>query len=225
MHIPDGYLGPQTYGSMFVVMMPFWIRAYNYIKKTLKNRHIPLLALGAAFSFVIMMFNIPIPGGTTGHAVGGVLLAILLGPWTASLIISIVLIIQALVFGDGGITAIAANCFNIAVVMPFTGYYFYKIIKGNYPLSSKRSLISAGISAYLGLNMAAFFTAIMLGIQPYISRSQNGTPLYCPYPLTVTIPAMMLEHLLLFGWIEAIITVLALYYLIKTNMIKEWENA
>ncbi len=225
MHIPDGYLGPQTYGSMFVVMMPFWFRAYNYIKNTLKNRHIPLLALGAAFSFVIMMFNIPTPGGTTGHGVGGVLLAILLGPWPAFLVISMVLIIQAIVFGDGGITAIAANCFNMALVMPFTGYYVYKLIKGNHPLSSKRGLISAGISAYFGLNMATLFTAIMLGIQPYIAKAQDGTPLYFPYPLPVTIPAMMLEHLLLFGWIEVIITVLVLYYLIKTNMIKEWENA
>ncbi|MCX7845663.1 MAG: cobalt transporter CbiM [Dictyoglomaceae bacterium] len=225
MHIPDGYLGPQTYGSMFLVMVPFWLRAYNYIKKFLKPEQIPFLALGAAFSFVIMMFNIPIPGGTTGHAVGGVLISILLGPWTASIIISIVLIIQALIFGDGGITAISANCFNLAIVMPFTGYFVYRILKGKELLSSKRGLFSAGAGAYVGLNMAAFTTAIMLGIQPYIAKAGDGKPLYCPYPLQVTIPAMMLEHLLLFGWIEAIITVLVLQYLIKTNMIKEWENA
>ncbi|MFN3699270.1 MAG: cobalt transporter CbiM [Dictyoglomus sp.] len=225
MHIPDGYLGPQTYGSMFVVMVPFWIRAYNYIKKNLKTHQISLLALGAAFSFVIMMFNIPIPGGTTGHAVGGVLLSILLGPWITSIIISIVLIIQALIFGDGGITAIAANCFNLAIVMPFTGYFVYKILKGNKPLKSKRGLISAGIGAYIGLNMAALTTAIMLGIQPLIAKNPDGTSLYCPYPLKVTIPAMMVEHILLFGWIEAIITVLVIRYLLKTNMIKEWENA
>lgn len=225
MHIPDGYLGPQTYGSMFVVMTPFWIRAYNYIKKNLKIHQIPLLSLGAAFSFVIMMFNIPIPGGTTGHAVGGVLLSIILGPWTTSIIISIVLIIQALIFGDGGITAIAANCFNLAIVMPFSGYFVYKLIKGDKPLNSKRGLLSAGIGAYVGLNMAALTTALMLGIQPLIAKAPDGSPLYCPYPLQVTIPAMMLEHLLLFGWVEAIITILVLRYLIKTKMIKEWENA
>lgn len=225
MHIPDGYLGPQTYGSMFVVMTPFWIRAYNYIKKNLKIHQIPLLSLGAAFSFVIMMFNIPIPGGTTGHAVGGVLLSIILGPWTTSIIISIVLIIQALIFGDGGITAIAANCFNLAIVMPFSGYFVYKLIKGDNPLNSKRGLLSAGIGAYVGLNMAALTTALMLGIQPLIAKAPDGSPLYCPYPLQVTIPAMMLEHLLLFGWVEAIITILVLRYLIKTKMIKEWENA
>lgn len=225
MHIPDGYLGPQTYGSMFIVMTPFWIRAYNYIKKNLKIHQIPLLSLGAAFSFVIMMFNIPIPGGTTGHAVGGVLLSILLGPWTTSIIISIVLIIQALIFGDGGITAIGANCFNLAIVMPFVGYFVYKILKRNNQLNSKRGLLSAGIGAYVGLNMAALTTAIMLGVQPLIAKAPDGNPLYCPYPLHVTIPAMMLEHLLLFGWVEAIITILVLRYLLKTNMIKEWENA
>ncbi|MCS7202349.1 MAG: cobalt transporter CbiM [Dictyoglomus sp.] len=224
MHIPDGYLGPQTYGSLFVVMTPFWIKAYNYIKKNLRIKQIPLIALGAAFSFVIMMFNIPIPGGTTGHAVGGVLLSILLGPWTTSIIISIVLIIQALIFGDGGITAIAANCFNLGIIMPFAGYFVYNILKGKEPLNSKKGLISAGIGAYVGLNMAALATAFMLGIQPYISKASDGKPLYCPYPLHVTIPAMMIEHLFLFGFIEAIITVLVLSYLIKTNMIKEWEN-
>ena len=225
MHIPDGYLGPQTYGSMFVVMVPIWVRAYNFLKKTLKTSQIPLLALGSAFSFVIMMFNIPIPGGTTGHAVGGVLLSILLGPWATSIIISIVLIIQALIFGDGGITAIGANCFNMAFIMPFTGYFVYKILKGNNPITSRKAIISAGIAAYVGLNMAALFTAIELGLQPIINHTKEGIPLYCPYPLSVTIPAMMVEHLLLFGWIEAIVTMAALSYLIKSKMIKEWEYA
>jgi len=70
-----------------------------------------------------MMFNVPIPGGTTGHAVGGVLAAILLGPWGACIVITVALVIQALLFGDGGITAIGANCFNMAFVLPFAGYY------------------------------------------------------------------------------------------------------
>ncbi|PMQ01402.1 MAG: cobalamin biosynthesis protein CbiM [Dictyoglomus sp. NZ13-RE01] len=225
MHIPDGYLGPQTYGSLFVVMTPIWVRAYNFLKNKLKSAHVPLLALSAAFSFVIMMFNIPIPGGTTGHAVGAVLIAILLGPWSATLVISIVLIIQALIFGDGGITAIGANCFNMAFVMPFVGYYLYKLIKGKSPFPSKRALISAGISAYIALNVSAFFTALELGLQPIIAKSPTGAPLYCPYPLSVTIPAMLIEHLLVFGWVEAIVTVGVLSYLIKSNIIKEWEYA
>ncbi len=217
MHIPDGYLGPETYGSLFAVMVPFWAKAYNAVKKSLKEKDIPLLAISAAFSFVIMMFNIPIPGGTTGHAVGSVLIAILLGPWAAALVTSIVLIIQALIFGDGGITAIGANCFNMAIAMPFLGYYVYKLLKGKANLGSKREIISAGIGAYIGINVAALLTAIEFGIQPYIAKDANGLPLYCPYPLKVAVPAMMIEHLLIFGFVEAIVTMAALYYLRKTG--------
>lgn len=221
MHIPDGYLGPQTYGSMFTVMVPLWAKAYSSMKKKVKEETIPLIAIGASFSFVIMMFNIPIPGGTTGHAVGSVLLSVLFGPWTALILTSIVLIIQALIFGDGGITAIGANCFNMAFAMPFVGYFIYRLIRGKTPISSKRSLIGAGVGSYIGLNIAALLTALELGIQPIISKDSQGLPLYCPYPLKVTIPAMMIEHLLLFGIVEAVVTVLVLYYLVKTGTIKE----
>src|SRR5512146_3361879 len=115
MHIPDGYLSPQTYVPLSAVMVPYLALAARKVQSTIRARNVPLLAMGAAFSFVIMMFNIPIPGGTTGHAVGAVIVAILLGPWAASVAVSIALIIQALMFGDGGITAMGANCFNMAV--------------------------------------------------------------------------------------------------------------
>ena len=116
MHIPDGYLGPPTSGALFAVMIPLWIAAARIVKQTLRTKQVPLLAIGAAFSFVLMMFNVPIPGGSTGHAVGGVLVAILLGPWAAMIAITVALVIQALLFGDGGILAFGANCFNMAVV-------------------------------------------------------------------------------------------------------------
>ena len=80
MHIPDGYLSPQTGGFFYLVMAPLWYAASRIVKKRLKARQVPYLAFGASFVFVIMMFNIPIPCGSTGHAVGGTLVAILLGP-------------------------------------------------------------------------------------------------------------------------------------------------
>ncbi len=101
MHIPDGYLGPITWGALWIVMIPIWIIASRKLKKDLKTKNVPLLAMGAAFSFVIMMFNVPIFGGSTGHAVGGTLIAIVLGPWAALVAVSVALIIQALFFGDG----------------------------------------------------------------------------------------------------------------------------
>ena len=147
MHIPDGYLGPQTYATLDVVII-------KPMSKTLKAKQVPLMALGAAFSFVIMMFNVPIAGGSTGHAVGATLIAILLGPWAACLSVSIALITQALLFGDGGITAIGANCLNMAVIMPFVGYYIYRLVAGKAPGLGRR-IAAAGVGSWAGIVTAS----------------------------------------------------------------------
>lgn len=215
MHIPDGYLGPSTCGFLYLIMLPIWTAASRIVKKTLDSRQVPLLAIGAAFSFVIMMFNVPIPGGTTGHAVGGVLVAILLGPWAACIAITVALVIQSLLFGDGGITAIGANCFNMAFVLPFAGYYIYKAISYKAPIDSRRRVVAAGIAGYIALNISAGITGFMFGIQPMLYKTANGAALYCPYGLNVALPAMLGEHLLLFGWVEAIVTALVIKYLQK----------
>jgi len=197
------------------VMLPLWTVASRIVKKTLKAKQVPLLAIGAAFSFVIMMFNVPIPGGSTGHAVGGVLVAILLGPWAACIAITVALVVQALLFGDGGITAIGANCFNMAFVLPFVGYYLYKAISYNAPMNSKRRMIAAGIAGYVGINVAAFLAGAEFGLQPLLYHTPNGQALYCPYGLKVAILAMVSEHLLVFGWVEAVVTALVVKYLQK----------
>ena len=217
MHIPDGYLGPATCGFFYVVMLPIWSIASKIVKKTLKVKQVPMLAIGAAFSFVIMMFNVPIPGGTTGHAVGGVLVAILLGPWAACIAITVALVIQALLFGDGGITAIGANCFNMAFILPFVGYYVYRLISVGSQIESKRRVIAAGIGAYLGINVAALCAGIEFGLQPLLHHTANGQSLYCPYGLNVAIPAMLGEHMLVFGWVEVIVTALVVKYLQKQS--------
>ena len=214
MHIPDGYLGPKTYGAMYALMIPLWYVGSRILKKNLKARQVPFVALAASFSFVLMMFNIPIPGGSTGHAVGGTLIAILLGPWVAMFAVSIALVIQAVLFGDGGITAIGANCFNMAFLMPFTGYYIYKMLS-KINAGVKWRAICAGIAGYLSLNIAAVSTGFLFGIQPYLEKGNTGTPLYCPYTLGVTIPVMALEHLLIFGFAEAIICSLVVGYVLK----------
>jgi len=217
MHIPDGYLGPATYGTLYAVMVPIWGLASKIVRRTLKQRQVPFLALGAAFSFVIMMFNIPIPGGSTGHAVGGVIVAILLGPWPALIAISIALVIQALLFGDGGITAIGANCFNIAFVMPMVGYLVYRLLSQGAALTSRRRWIAGAVAGYIGLNVAAVTTAIMFGLQPLIARGSDGRPLYFPYPLEVAVPVMAAQHLLLFGVIEAVLTGLLVIYFQRSD--------
>ena len=216
MHIPDGYLGPPTYLAAYAACAPLWAMAARRLREKLSALRAPLLAISAAFSFLVMMFNIPLPGGTTGHAVGGVLIAIAVGPWGAMLSITIALVIQALLFGDGGITAIGANCFNMAFIMPFTGYGTYRLLSSLIS-SEKGKAIAAGIGGWVGLNAAAFTTALMFGIQPLLHMGADGRALYAPYPLSVAIPAMMLGHLTLAGAAEALITGLAVYFLRRSQ--------
>ena len=216
MHIPDGYLSPQTFVPLYGASFVFWAIALKKIKKELSAKYIPYLAMAAAFSFLIMMFNVPIPGGTTGHAVGGALIAILLGPWAAVLAISVVLIIQAMVFGDGGITAIGANCFNMAVVMPFVSYWVFKLIKGGSNKGA-RVYVAAFLAGYVGLSVAALLTGFEFGIQPMIAAGPDGKPLYAPYPLAIAVPAMVLEHMILFSVVEGMVTALILKYFVKNE--------
>jgi cobalt/nickel transport system permease protein len=216
MHIPDGYLSPQTFVPLYGASFVFWAVALKKLKKELSAKYIPYLAMAAAFSFLIMMFNVPIPGGTTGHAVGAGIIAILLGPWAAVLAISVVLIIQAVVFGDGGITAIGANCFNMAVVMPFVSYWVFKLVKGDAN-SGARFYVAAFLAGYIGLSVAATLTGFEFGIQPMIASAPDGKPLYAPYPLSIAVPAMAIEHLLVFGIVEGIITASILKYFVKNE--------
>ena len=217
MHIPDGYLGPATYGTLYAVTVPFWAVASWRLNKTLKAKQAPFLAIGAAFSFVIMMFNIPIIGGTTGHATGATLIAILLGPWAALISVSVALIIQAVLFGDGGITAIGANCFNMAVAGVFSGYAVYRLIAGHAGVLSRRRWIAGAVAAYVSLNVSALLTAVQFGVQPLLERSADGQPLYSPFPLAIAVPAMAIEHLLVFGFIEAAVTALVIKYFQKND--------
>ena len=214
MHIPDGYLSPQTFVPLYGASFVFWAIALKKIKQELSTKYIPYLAMAAAFSFLIMMFNVPIPGGTTGHAVGAGIIAILLGPWAAVLAVSVVLIIQAIVFGDGGITAIGANCFNMAVVMPFVSYWVFKLIKGDGG-GGARFYVAAFLAGYIGLSVAATLTGFEFGIQPMIASGPDGKPLYAPYPLSIAVPVMALEHFLVFGLVEGVVTAMILKYFVK----------
>ena len=212
MHIPDGYLGPQTCVPMLGVMAVYWSVALRRLKSTLRLRQAPLLALGAAFSFVIMMFNVPIPGGSTGHAVGAVLVAILLGPWAAGVAVSLALIAQALLFGDGGIMAIGANCLIMGVIMPFIGWGIYRLAASGQPADSARQWIGAAMGGYLGSCAASIVAGILFGLQPLIAHDAAGRALYCPFGLGVAVPAMAVEHFLFFGFVEAMVTALVVVY-------------
>jgi cobalt/nickel transport system permease protein len=218
MHIPDGYLSPETCAVGFAVAIPVWTVAARRVNDVVKTRNVPMLAIFSALSFLVMMFNIPIPDGTTAHAVGGSIIAICLGPWAAVIAVSVALLFQALLFGDGGVLAFGANCVNMAIILPFTALLVYRLISGNAELTSRRRVIAAGISGYVGINAAALAAAIEFGIQPGLFHTSSGAPLYSPYHLSQTIPAMVLPHLTIAGAAEAILTAGVFAYLQRADV-------
>jgi len=207
MHIPDGYLGPTTWITFFLVMLVLWFFAFRNANRNLGPRNVPMLSFMAALSFIIMMFNLPIPDGTTAHMIGAVLIAIVLGPYGAIVALSIALLIQALLFGDGGVTAYAANVFNMGVVMPFTGILVYIVTRRalGQTTSAKRA-VAAFAAGYVGIVMAALATAVEFGLQPTLS------PGYAPYGMGLAIPAMVGAHLIV-GVVEGLTTAIVIYYL------------
>ncbi|MEJ7606984.1 MAG: cobalt transporter CbiM [Bryobacteraceae bacterium] len=217
MHIPDGYLSPSTCATLYAAASPFWYVALNKVKQQLNTRFIPLISVFSAFSFVIMMFNLPLPGGTTGHATGVGLASVVLGPWASMLAISIALMIQAVFFGDGGVLTLGANCFNIAIIGSLAAAGVNRLIAGRTPVTSRRRVWSAGLAGYVGINIAALLTAIQFGIQPELFKDAAGTPLYAPYPLAVAIPAMMLGHLTFAGIAEFLVSAGVVAYLQRSD--------
>lgn len=218
LHVPDGYMSPETSIILFLLVLPFWIIGLRKVRQNMSARSVPLIALMAAFSYVIMMFNIPLPGGTTGHAVGATLAAIILGPEIAVIAVSIALIIQAVFFGDGGILAIGANCFNIGVVVPYVAYGVYRAFAKDTPITSARRVIGAAVAGWVGLNTAAFITSVQFGLQPLLFTGADGAPLYAPYPLAVAIPAVMIPHILVASVVEGVLTALVIAYLQRSNV-------
>jgi cobalt/nickel transport system permease protein len=217
MHIPDGYLSPETCALLYAGSVPFWSIALRRVKKLVSTQFLPLISVFAAFSFVVMMFNLPLPGGTTGHAVGVGIAAVVLGPWASILAVSIALVIQSLFFGDGGVTAIGANCFNMAIVGSMVAYGCYRGIARWATLGAHRRVVAAAIAGYAAINVSALCAAIEFGVQPLLFHDAAGVPLYCPYPLKISIPAMMIGHLTFAGLAELVITAGVVAYLQRAD--------
>ncbi len=211
MHIPDAYLSPSTQAATFAVMVPLWIIAAKKTRAKITTRQAPLLAMGAAFSFAVQMFNLPAIGGTTAHALGTVFMAILLGPWTSLLAISLTLLIQALFFGDGGVLSFGANALSMACVASFVGSGVYHLLRGQASLTH-RNVFAAAAAGYIGIVAASLSAGTILGIQPWLAHDALGHALYFPFGLSVSVPAMVSIHMLVAGPAEAVVTASALAY-------------
>src|SRR5262249_39754884 len=148
--------------------------------------------------------------------------AVLLGPWAAVIAVSIALLIQALFFGDGGMLSYGANVVNMAIVMPFVGYGVYRLLARRTSLTSPKRALAAGVGAYAGINAAALCAAIQLGLQPDLFSKTSATgakiPLYAPFHLAQTIPAMLLAHVVVAGVVELVLTVGVVAYLQRANL-------
>ena len=170
------------------------------------TRMLPTLAVFSAFSFVVMMFNLPLPGGTSGHALGIGVAAVVLGPWAGMLSISLALTIQAVFFADGGISTLGANCLNMGVLGVTAAWLLYRAFALHAAPDSPRRVFAAGAAGYVAINLAALATAIELGLQPLWFQADSGALLYAPYPLGIAVPAMLLGHLGPAGAAEALLS-------------------
>ena len=215
MHIPDAYLSPVTQVAGFAVMAPFWAIAIRKTSRELTKKQVPLLAMGAGFCFVVQMFNLPAPGGTTAHALGIALLTVLVGPWAALLGMTLTLAVQAILFGDGGILALGINCFNMALVVSFSAHAIIRGLAGSAAAGSPRHLVAVAMGAFGGSVLGALSAGIILGLQPLIASDALGHALYFPFGMSVSVPAMLISHLAVAGPAEAVVTLFAVAFLAR----------
>lgn len=205
MHIPDGFLDLSICLIMYLATAIFWVFAFRRTKEALTDEQVPLMAMLTAMFFAAQMMNYPIIGGTTAHLLGGPILALTLGPYAGLISMTIILLIQAFFFGDGGITTFGANVWNMGVVGVFVSYSVFllvaKIIKND-----RGMLIGAFLGAFLGDWSAAIFAGLELGL----------STLSFPYTVQIAVTAMGLHHSFI-GIGEGIITVAIISILLKTR--------
>ena len=210
MHIPDGLLDPITTIVLWIITIAVMILGYFSMGKMFENEDsekiIPYIGVLGAVIFAFQFVNYPVPGGTSGHLVGGTLVAIILGPWASVIVLFLILVIQSL-FGDGGITALGANTFNMGIIGGIVGFYIVMlIIKLLNNTSMKKELkvtIATAIGSYIAIVLASFICGIELAIAGAI-------------PIEISVPAMVFWHVLI-GIGEAIISALIVFYIYKTK--------
>ncbi len=205
MHIPDGYISPEIAATMAVISAIFLILSWKRAKATYPKSLAPLLAVSSAFVFAAQMINFPITYGTSGHLVGGTFLSIVLGPYAAVLSMTIVLLMQALFFADGGIIALGANIFNMAVIGGLS-FFIVKLIAGN-STKGKRFFTGVFTASWLSVVLGALACGLQIGFSPVFSEAGG---------ITVTVPAMLFWHVLI-GLGEAAITTTAITQLYRVQ--------
>lgn len=194
MHVPDGFLNLPTSAATAVVALAGVGLAVRGARRELDERTAPLAGLTAAFIFAAQMLNFPVAAGTSGHLLGGALAAILVGPWTATLCITVVLVVQAFLFADGGITALGTNITLMALVGVWVGWGVFKLLVRVLPKHKFGIPVAGAVAAFVSVPTAALAFALLFAI--------GGT---VPVPAGTVAMAMVGVHLVI-GIGEALIT-------------------
>lgn len=200
MHIADGLISPQTYLPALAVAAPLWWVALR--KARHQSEHLlPRLAVFTALAMVLNTLMLPLPGGTSGHLIGVSILAMVFGPWIAFLAYSLMLLLQALVLGAGGITALPINALAMGFVGGWIAWGLFRLLR---PLAPK---LAIGIATFCSVLLSATLIAVVLGVQPIIATTPDGAPLFFPFGLAITLPAIVIPHAFI-ALAEAMITML-----------------
>lgn len=202
MHIPDGFLDTKTAAAAGVLSITGLGMALRQTRLHLPRRRVPLMGLSAAFIFAAQMLNFPVAGGTSGHLIGGVLASVLLGPSAAIVVIAAVLIVQCLLFADGGVMAIGANIFNMGIISSVGGYYLYRAVWAVLPTERGR-LVAIAFSSWCATVIAAIVCAGELVLSHKVSWR-------------VAFPAMTYVHMLI-GIGEGLLTTLIIAAIARTR--------
>jgi cobalt/nickel transport system permease protein len=204
-HIPDGFLSPQTYLPAYALAAGTWAWAARGLRDRLDEATVPRLAMLTALAYGLGLVMVPVPGGTSGHMLGIALLALIFGVRLAFLAYSLVLLLQALLFGAGGITALPINALAMGLIGAATA------VAAKSLLTRVNETAAVAIAAWLSVVLPGVIVAIILGIQPLVAHQPDGTPLFFPFGLAITLPAVLIPHLAI-GVGEAVLTVLIWRY-------------
>ena len=199
MHIPDGLIAPQAYLAAAALAVPCWAYAVKRVSAALDDRAIPRLAVLTALAFVLSTIMVPLPGGTSAHLSGMGLLVLAFGLWPAFLAFSLVLALQAVLLGAGGITALPVN----ALIMGLAGGAV--VVGVRALLGGNRSAWATVLCVWSGVVAAAIGLALVLGAQPLLGSDASGQPLFFPFGPAVTLPVVVVPHMLI-GLLEGALT-------------------
>ncbi len=215
MHIPDGFIDIPTSIAFTAVSTVAVGVALKQAKNELSEKTAPLAGLTAVFIFAVQMLNFPVAAGTSGHLLGGALAAVLVGPWVATLALTIVLLLQALLFADGGLTALGLNVFNISILAVWIAYFIFIALKKVLPKTKTSLIASCAIAALISVPASAF------GFWVQYAIGGNAT-----FPLETVLTAMISTHILI-GIGEAIITVLTVSAIMasRSDLVFGWKNS